>query len=311
MKVLITGGAGYVGTTLIPVLLEQNFEVRVFDNLLYGGNVLLPFIRDKHFEFFHGDIRDSGQVAAAMLGMDVIIHLAAIVGYGACRKDPGAAYDINSTGTTNVVKSKGQDQYLIFASTGSNYGSLDEICTEESMLNPLSIYAKTKVAAEQIVESSKNYTIFRFATAFGVSPRLRLDLLVNELTYLAATQNYLVVYEKDFMRTFIHVRDMAEAFLFAIMSHIDKEPMIDQIYNVGSDRMNLSKEGICDIIKKKTPAYIHYTDYDNDADKRDYIVSYDKISKLGYDTVYSVEEGITELIDAFGLIETKNKYKNS
>ena len=307
MKILITGGAGYVGTSLIPQLLNKGCKVTAYDNLLFGGDYILPFFRNPDFKFIKGDVRDLNELKKATKDADVVIHLAAIVGYPACRRNPDFAKSVNVDGTKNVVEATSNNQLVIYASTGSNYGSVEEICTEETPLNPLSLYGQTKTLAEKMLLEERNTIGYRFATAFGVSPRMRLDLLINDFTYKAITQGYLVIYEKHFMRTFIHVHDMGRAFLFGIKN---KDKMVKNIYNVGSKEMNYSKKDICEIIKKKTNAYIHYADIGEDADKRDYIVSYEKINRLGYDTTITVEEGINELVNALKAIEFKTPYAN-
>ena len=201
-----------------------------------------------------------------------------------------------------------ENQYLLYGSTGSNYGEVEGICTEETPLNPLSIYGKTKTEAEMIVMDRNNSTAFRFATAFGVSPRLRLDLLINDLTYKSLKEGYAVIYESHFMRTFIHVKDIANAFLFAIEN---KDKMKNNVYNVGSDNMNFSKKEVCEIIKNKVPeTYFNYADIGEDADKRNYQVSYEKIKKIGFKTQYTINEGIDELINAIPLIKLHNPYFN-
>lgn len=308
MKITITGGAGYVGTSLIPLLLEKGYGVKVIDNLMFGGDQLLPFFTNKNFEFQKGDVRNKEDVNKAIKDADVIIHLAAIVGYPACRKDPELAKSVNVDGAKNVSSLATKNQLIIYASTGSNYGSVDDVCTEETPLNPLSLYGQTKTLAESILLKNNNTIAYRFATAFGVSPRLRLDLLINDFTYKALSQGYLVVYESNFMRTFIHVKDMARAFLFAIEN---QNKMKGEVYNVGNDKMNYSKKDICEIINKKTNAYMHFADVGEDADKRNYIVSYEKINKLGFYTSITVEEGIDELVKALTVVDPKNKYLNA
>ena len=296
MRILLTGGAGYVGTALIPQLLEKGHRVRVFDNLMFGGDQLLPFFRDPSFEFIKGDIRNIDQLREAVKQQDLDVYLAAIVGYPACRKEPQLAESVNVGGTKNLASIASKDQLVLFGSTGSNYGAVEEICTEETPLNPLSLYGQTKTIAEAHLLEHCSTIAYRFATAFGVSARLRLDLLVNDFTYKAITQGYLVVYERHFMRTFIHVHDMGRAFIFAI-DNVDK--MRQQVYNIGSSDMNYSKEDICRLIGEKTGAYIHlYADVGEDADKRNYVVSYDKINKLGYSTSITVQQGIDELVKA-------------
>lgn len=309
-SVFITGGAGYIGTTLIPELLQRNYKVTVYDSLLFNnGDKLLPYISNPNFTFIKGDIRDFDNLKSSLVSYDTVIHLAALVGFPICReKGYSESYDVNVIGTQNVINAMSKDQFLLYGSTGSNYGVVDGICTEETPLNPLSIYAKTKTAAEIAVLERENSTAFRFATAFGLSPRLRLDLLVNDLTYKAATESYAVIYESHFMRTFIHVRDIARVFLFAIDN---QQQMVNNVYNVGSNSMNYSKKDICEIIKEQLPdTYFDYADVGSDADKRNYIVSYEKINKLGFDTTIDIRTGITELIAAMPLIRTYSPYYN-
>lgn len=308
MKILVTGGAGYIGTTLIPLLLERKYEVTVFDSLLFGGIPLLPFFRHKNFHFIKGDIRDKRILEEHIKDKDVIIHLAALVGFPACRKDPVITQAVNVDGSKNVANFVSKQQLVLFGSTGSNYGALvDEVCTEETPLNPLSEYGKTKTEAERYLMENSNCIAYRFATAYGISPRLRIDLLVNDFVYTAVKQKYLVVYESHFMRTFIHVEDIAKSFLFAI-DNVDK--MHGQVYNVGSEKLNYSKRDICEMIKKETSAYIHYADVGEDADKRNYVVCYDKIKTLGYDVTNNIEDGIKELVKTVEVIEIHNPFSN-
>lgn len=309
MKILITGGAGYIGTTLIPLLLERGHDVTVFDSLMYGGEPLVPFFRAPRFSFVRGDIRDADALRDAARRQDVVIHLAAIVGFPACREDPALAEATNILGTRHVAAALDPGQYVLFGSTGSNYGALvDEICTEETPLNPLSIYGKTKTEAERILVETGQTTAFRFATAFGISPRLRLDLLINDLTYQAVRQKYIVVYEADFMRTFIHVHDIARSFLFAL-DNVDR--MRGDVFNVGAESMNYSKRDVCELIAARTGALVHYADVGEDADKRNYTVSYAKIRNLGFQTTISVEDGIAELARALEVVRIRNPHSNA
>ena len=310
MKVLITGGAGYIGTSLIPLLLNKEYKVTVYDSLMFNnGDKLLPFISNRNFSFVQGDIRDEKKITEIIKDFDVVIHLAALVGFPICReKGESESYDVNVKGTEIIIKSMNKNQYLLFGSTGSNYGEVKGICTEETPLNPLSIYGKTKTLAEQLVINRENSTAFRFATAFGVSPRLRLDLLINDLTYKAVKEGYSVIYESHFLRTFIHVRDIARVFLFAIEN---KEKMKNNIYNVGSEKMNYSKKEVCELIKKQLPeTYFNYADVGEDPDKRNYVVNYDKIKRLGFDTTIGIENGIEELIKSIPLVKLNNPYYN-
>lgn len=310
MKIFITGGAGYIGTSLIPLLLEKNYEVTVYDSLIFdNGDKLLPYIGNKNFKFIKGDIRNKELLSKSIKNHDIVIHLAALVGFPICRKmGDKESYSVNTEGTKIVIESMSDNQYLLFGSTGSNYGEVNGICTEETPLNPLTAYGVTKTEAEKLVMSRNNSTAFRFATAFGVSPRLRLDLLVNDLTYRSHTEGYAVVYESHFMRTFIHVKDIARVFCFSIEN---KDKMKNEVYNVGSNSMNFSKKDVCENIKKFLPkTYFNYADVDGDPDKRNYVVSYEKLNSLGFNTTISLEDGIIELIKTFPLIKIKSDYHN-
>lgn len=307
MKVLVTGGAGYVGTSLIPQLLGQNIRVHVLDNLTFGGEQLLPFFRNSNFTFQKGDIRNKEDVKEAVKGVDAIIHLAAIVGYPACRKDPKVAVEVNIEGTKNIIKTTSKNQLILFASTGSGYGHVREEVTEKTPLNPLSLYGQTKGTCEELLRKRGNFVIFRFMTAFGISPRLRLDLLINDFVYKSVTQQYLVVYEKHFKRAFVHVYDMGRSFVFALEN---SQKMKNETFNVGSDKLGFSKEEICEIIKKYVNVYIHYAKVGEDEDKRNYIVSFKKINELGFSTTIDIDQGIKELTEAYKVIQIVNPYSN-
>ena len=307
--IFITGGAGYLGTVITRLLLSQGYKVTIYDNLMYDSTVLIPFFSDKNFKFIKGDILDKTLLDKSMKGHDVVIHLAAIVGYFACLKNERLTKDVNVVGTQNVIDSIKDDQYLLFGSTGSNYGIVDGICTEETPLNPGTLYGITKTDSEKKVMNRNNSTAFRFATAFGTSPRLRMDLLVNDLVFKAIEDGFLVIYQSHAMRTFIHLNDIAKCFLFAIENH---DSMKNEIYNCGSNELNFSKKEICEIIKEKTDCYIHYNDYDYDKDNRDYEVSYDKLNSLGFKIETSIEEGIDELISVYKALNFGDKrYKNT
>lgn len=310
-SVLITGGAGYIGTALVPLLLEEGFKVTVYDSLIFeNGSKMLPYIVHPNFSFVKGDVRDLEALKPHLSKSEIVIHLAAYVGYGICReRGEKESIEVNTEATRNIANALSSDQYLLFGSTGSNYGEIIGICTEETPLNPLSIYGRTKTAGEQVVMDRPNSTAYRFATAFGVSPRVRLDLLVNDLTYRAMTQKYAVIYEAHFLRTFIHVRDIAKSFLFAIKNQVQ---MAGEVYNVGSNSMNYSKRNVCEIINKHIPdALFHFADIGEDVDKRNYQVSYDKINRLGYETSINLDEGIAELIKCVDLLRINSPYFNS
>lgn len=308
MKILVTGGAGYVGTTLVPMLLEHGYKVRVLDKLLFGGEGLLPHFINSNFEFVKGDVADETVVKKCVADVDLVIHLAAIVGYPACKQNPQLARETNVKGTETIGKNLSKSQRIIYASTGSNYGAVvGELCTEETPLNPLTIYGETKTLAERYLLEKCNAVCYRFATAFGISPRMRLDLLINDFVFQALKRKNLIIYEKMFKRTFIHVRDMARAFLFAVEN---SDRMIKNVYNVGSDDMNFSKSDIADIVKKKIDFYLHFADIGKDEDQRNYEVSYKKINSIGFQTTVSIEEGIDELIRGLAVVEAKNPYSN-
>lgn len=309
-KILITGGAGYVGTTLIPLLLEREYEVTVVDSLIFNnGDRLIPFLSDKNFSFVKGDVRNLDLLKSLVDNKNIVIHLAAYVGFPICRlKGEDESYSVNTQATQDLVDMMKDDQYLLFGSTGSNYGEVIGTCTEDTPLNPLSIYGKTKTDAERIVMSRKNSTAFRFATAFGISPRMRLDLLVNDLTYKAVTEGYAVIYESHFLRTFIHVRDLAKSFVFAIDNH---KKMKSNVYNVGSNKMNHTKREVCELINKEIPeAFFHHASIKEDPDKRNYKVSYDKINSLGFDVEVDLPTGIKEIKDSVHLLENSLRYRN-
>jgi nucleoside-diphosphate-sugar epimerase len=308
IRVLVTGGAGYVGCTLTAKLLEEGYNVVVYDNLMSGGRGILPFFANPGFEFIKGDIRDKQSLAQAVKGADYVIHLAAIVGYPACKRDPRLAEEVNIDGTMNLLAVRAPSQRILYASTGSNYGAYDGgMCTEETPLNPVSLYGTSKTKAEQAIMKSGNALSFRFATAFGVSYRMRLDLLINDFVYRALREKSLILYEKEFKRTFIHVRDMGRTFHFAI-ENFDK--MQNEVFNVGSENMNFSKQDIAEKIQQKIPFYLHFADVGKDEDQRNYEVSYEKIRKHGLTTTIDVDQGIDELIRACAVIDLRSEFSN-
>lgn len=308
-KILITGGAGYIGSRLVPLLLNLNCNVTIADNLLFGGDHLLNFIDNNNFNFVKCDVRNLDDLKKLKINdYEFVVHLASIVGYPACRSNPEMAKSINVDGTKNILKLLNKDQKIFFSSTGSNYGKKTEIVNEESKLEPLSLYAETKVINEKQVSDHDNFLIYRFATAFGSSPRMRLDLLVNDFAYKSIREGYLVVYEKNHQRSFIHVNDIAESIVFGI-NNFGK--LKNDIFNIGDDGMNYSKEEICNLLKEKNKKlYVHFAEFDKDADQRNYIVSYEKINKLGYKTKININDGIDDLIRSFQLLNKNKNYAN-
>lgn len=308
MKILVTGGAGYVGSILVPELLKIGHEIRVLDNLMYRQTSLLPSLIDDAFEFINGDIRDVETVDKAVNDVDMIIHLAAIVGAPACKKNRKVAEETNYQGTVNVDNARDDSQKLIYASTGSVYGALNEICTERSPTNPLSIYGITKLEAEKHVMQSGNSVAYRFATGFGLSSKFRLDLLPNDFVFNALKNRYLVIYDKDFKRTFIHIKDMVRSYVFGIENFCRLE---DEIYNIGSETMNYTKEEIVKAINETIDFEIYYADKGiPDPDRRNYEVSYQKIRDKGFETSISLKKGIDELINGFKMLSMENCYSN-
>ena len=307
MKVLVTGGAGYVGSVLIPQLLECGHEAIVYDSLRYGGHALLPLFRHKTFSFIKGDVCDADAIRSAVANCDAVVNLAAIVGYPACRKFPVDARETNVEGVRTIVANLGVNQILVHASTGSNYGQLDTICTEESPLNPLTLYGETKTEGENIALTASNATALRFATAFGVSPRMRLDLLINDFVRMAVQDRQIIVYEHHFRRSIVNVFDMARAIIFAL-DNIDR--MRGEPFNVGNESMNLTKGDIANRIRERVEFYLHFAEIGTDADQRDYEVSYEKIRRLGFETTVTIDDGIDQLVRAMEVVQISNPYGN-
>jgi nucleoside-diphosphate-sugar epimerase len=307
MKVLVTGGAGYLGSLLCPVLLEEGHEVILFDAFLWGVKPILHFVSNPGLEIVMGDIRDAGVLRPLIARADAIVHLAAIVGYPACAADPVLAESTNVGGTQNVVSLCSKHQPLVFACTGSTYGQVDGVCTEETPINPLTLYGRTKSEGEKMALSRGGVSL-RFATVFGVSPRLRLDLLVNDFCYQAYHNRFIVMFEGHHRRTFLHARDAAAAILFALARH---EDMRGKSFNVGSDDMNYTKVEVAGKVMEYQPFYLHQADVGRDEDKRDYEVSYSRIRSLGFKAAYSLDDGIRELLRVVPYIRMTSEWRNA
>lgn len=304
MKVLITGGAGYLGSTLTEHLLKEGYEVTVFDNLMYKQVSLLHLFKKPGFKFIKGDVRNTEQLRVLVEGHDVIIPLAAIVGMPACKENPQLAIDVNYYHVRKIADFLRDDQQLIIPNTNSQYGSSPDIITEDSPFKPLSLYAETKCDAEEYVLKKGNGIVLRLATVFGVSPRMRQDLLVNDFVYKSITDGYLVLFEAHFKRNYIHVQDIAQTFEFMIRNY---NRCKGQVYNVGLSTANLSKLELAETIKKYVPnLVIKQDDFKEDFDKRNYIVSNEKIEKLGWTPFYNLDYGIQQLIEAYQLVINYN-----
>lgn len=308
MKVLVTGGAGYIGCVLVPMLLEAGHEVRVLDSLRKGGVGLLPYLSIPRLELVRGDIRDPEVVKNVLRDADVVMHLAAIVGYPACAKDPWLARTTNVDGTLNIARLASPHQVIVYPSSLSNYGSVpDSICTEEMVPAPITLYGITKMEGEKALLNRGNAIVFRPATAFGLSPQMRLDLLFNEFVYRALKEKYLVVYEPNHMRAFVHVRDLGRAFLFALDNG---ERMLNQVYNLGSESLNLRKRELAERIRRKVDFVLNISDTGEDPDKRNYTVSFSKLRRAGYETAISIDEGIDELLRGLPAVDVMSPFSN-
>jgi len=295
--VLVTGGAGYIGSVLVPLLLQKDYKVTVYDLFVFGAESLFSCSFSPDLNIIKGDVCDEEHLKNVLQhnDIDAVIHLAAIVGYPACQKDPDLATRVNIDGTRNVVHHLLPHQKLVFASTGSCYVSIKSgFCTEETPLNPLSLYATSKAVGEELVMKEVRGVCLRLATIFGCSQRLRLDLLINDLVNTALTKGKIELYEAHFRRTFLHVRDVARSFVMALERY---DEMRAQVFNVGGDSLNYTKLDICNVIKKRLPScQITLNTMGQDQDKRDYQVSYKKIRAMGFVPEITVEEGIDELV---------------
>jgi nucleoside-diphosphate-sugar epimerase len=302
--ILITGGAGYIGSTLIPLLLKDNHRVTVLDSLVHGADAILPFFRKPNFIFIRGDVRDFVTVKKAMEGKDGVVHLAAIVGMPACKENPYDAQAVNVEGSYNV-RHAANGQRIIYASTVSSYGKFEGgKCAETEPLKPISFYGETKAQAEEILRTYPGTTALRLATLFGISPRMRLDLLINDLTYQAVHNRNLVVYQPEFVRSVVHVSDAARAIIISLL----ESDMAGEVYNVVG--YNPTKREICEIIKKETGAYIHFADVGQDIDQRSAAVNGDKLYKV-WRPLCTVESGVSEMAKAFAALRVRTSYTNT
>lgn len=300
-NVLITGGAGYIGSVLCELLLHKGYNVTVIDNLSYKQTSLLSLFKYKNFKFIKGDINRNDVLISEIGKHDIIIPLAAVVGAPACDAYSVLATETNHIQIQRIVDVLSKDQKIIVPNTNSQYGSSKDVVTEESPTLPLSHYAITKCNGEKALLDKQNGISLRLATVFGVSPRMRLDLLVNDFVYKAYTDNYLVLFESKFKRNFIHVGDVASAFLFMIHNY---DECNNNVFNVGLSEANLTKMELALKIKEHVPnLVIKVEEFSSDKDKRDYVVSNAKIEGKGWLPLYSIDDGIKELLNAYPVIK--------
>lgn len=308
-KILITGGAGYIGSVLVPMLLNEGHAVHVLDNFLFNPTSLAECCIDPKFSVTRGDCRDKATMTRLMKDADVVIPLAAIVGAPACAMDQTAATSTNLDAIQMILSLRSKQQRILLPNTNSGYGigEKDAFCTEESPLKPISLYGRTKVEAEKATLAAGNSITFRLATVFGMSPRMRVDLLVNDFVYRALMDRAVVVFEGHAKRNYIHVRDVSRAFVHALSNF---ERMQGNAYNVGLSTANLSKLELCAEIKKQLPAFVFLeAAVGEDPDKRDYIVSNEKIERTGFKPKYNLTDGITELIKGYTILRN-TRYGN-
>lgn len=306
-NVLVTGGAGYLGSLLVPMLLNEGHKVTLLELFNWGVGPILNFATHRNLKIVKGDIRDEKLMKNLVPKHTAVMHLAAIVGYPACSADPNLANTTNLDGSYNVINNARTDTKLIFASTGSTYGKVDGICTEDTPINPLSLYGHTKWVAEKKFLEHKGVGL-RFATVFGISPRLRLDLLINDFVYQAIHNKQIVIFEGHFRRTFLHSTDAARSFVFALDNY---GKMSGNAYNVGDESMNYTKREVAYKIKEYIDYYIHEADTGFDVDARDYEVSYERIKNLGYKAKVNLDDGIIELKKVLSHIKIVNEWRNA
>ncbi len=306
-KVLITGGAGYLGSVMTCHFLNKGYKVTCLDNLLYQQNSLFNYVRNPNFDFVHGDSRDENLIRETIRDKDVIIPLAAIVGMPACNKKPEDATSINRNAILLIDRLRSKDQKVIYPNTNSGYGAKSGavFCTEETPLEPISLYGIVKCEAENaLLGSDKGAITLRLATVFGTSPRMRTDLLVNDFVLTALTKGEITIFEKHFKRNYIHIMDVARCFEYCIQNY---DKMKGKPYNLGLDNANLSKQELAEKVKSFVPNFkINYDEFGKDVDKRNYIVSNERILSTGFNTQFSIEDGINELIKGYNILLINN-----
>ncbi len=309
MQILITGGAGYIGSVLVPELLSKGHHVTVLDNFARGTTELASSCAYENFIPVRGDARDERLLDELVKTADVIIPLAALVGAPLCKEDPITARTLNLDAVRAITTRASKSQRIVYPTTNSGYGigKADTFCTEETPLSPISLYGTTKVEAENAVLEEAGGVSLRLATVFGMSPRMRLDLLVNDFTWRAVTDRAVVIFEGHFKRNYIHIRDVVKGFEHAIANY---EAMQGQAYNMGLSTANLSKLELCEVIKRQVPSFVFLeAPIGEDPDKRNYIVSNEKLERTGWAPDWSLERGISELIRGYKMIRN-SRYAN-
>ena len=303
MNVLITGGAGYIGSELTNHLLLAGHNVTVIDNLMYDPTSLVRYAIEEKFNFIKGDVVNLDILKEELPKADVIIPLAALVGFPLCDRDKRGAVEINHGVNAWIAKNKTPEQKVIYPCTNSGYGvSVDgSVCTEESPLNPISLYGQTKVAAEEEFKNVENHVTFRLATVFGPGSRMRTDLLVNNFVLKALKERVLVLYECEFMRNYVHLADVCRAFRFVLDNW---DSCKNETYNVGNDSINMNKLQLAQTIQNHIPIEIIRAEFTTDPDKRDYIVSSQKFYDKGFECKYDLDDGIRQLIKSYAIIDS-------
>ena len=310
MKILITGGAGYLGSVFTRNLLK-NHEVIVYDNLMYNQTSLLDLSNNPNFTFHYGDVREWSKLKYLVEQVDVVIPLAALVGFPLCEKDKDLATSINTTQIQNIVDILSDDQMILYPNTNSGYGIRGNgMVDETNELTPISHYGQTKCEAEDYIINESNGISFRLATVFGVSSRMRTDLLVNDFVYKLLTDRYITLFEHKFVRNFIHIQDVSRAFEYMIDNYYTFN---NEIFNLGLSDENITKKQLVEKIQTHIPnTSVNYSDYYVDPDKRDYIVSNEKIEEAGWKPIFTLDDGIKELIQSYKMIvPTQSQYRNT
>ena len=310
MKILITGGAGYLGSVFTRNLLK-NHEVIVYDNLMYNQTSLVDLSNNSNFTFHYGDVREWSKLKYLVEQVDVVIPLAALVGFPLCEKDKDLATSINTTQIQNIVDVLSDDQMILYPNTNSGYGTRGKgMVDETNELTPISHYGKTKCEAEDYIINESNGISFRLATVFGVSSRMRTDLLVNDFVYKLLTDRYITLFEHKFVRNFIHIQDVSRAFEYMIDNYYTFN---NEIFNLGLSDENITKKQLVEKIQSHIPnTSVNYSDYYVDPDKRDYIVSNEKIEEAGWKPIFTLDDGIKELIQSYKMIvPTQSQYRNT